>query len=157
MDYSIQEIQKKVHIAIGVLFKNDAFLLENEVHERSIAHKLAEYLQDEFPDWHVDCEYNRKGRDGKILKGIHECFEQRKTDRIFPDIIVHIRNTDKNLLVIEIKPNVNSDACDVKKLELLTKPDNGYEYKLGLYLSFNGLNRPIIEWFKDGERYESTA
>jgi hypothetical protein len=157
MDYSIQEIQEKVHITLGILFKNDAFLLENVVHERSIAHKLAEYLQVEFPDWHVDCEYNRKGRDEKILKGIHECLEQRKTDRIFPDIIVHLRNTDKNLLVVEIKPNDNSDPCDVKKLELLTKPDNGYEYKLGLYVRFNRLNKPVLEWFKDGQRYEATA
>lgn len=152
MSYSIQEIQEKVHIALGILFKNDALLLEIGVHERSIAHKLAEYLQDEFPDWHVDCEYNRKGRDEKLLEGIHECIEQRRTDRIFPDIIAHIRNTNKNLLVIEIKPNLNSDPCDIKKLEVLTAPDNGYEYLLGLYIRFDRLNNPALEWFKDGEK-----
>jgi len=156
MDYSVQEIQKKVHITLGVLFKNDSFLLEAEVHERSIAHKLAEYLQDEFPDWNVDCEYNKKGRDNKILDGIQECSEQKTTDRIYPDIIVHIRNTDKNLLVIEIKTNNQRDPCDFKKLQLLTKPRNGYEYKLGLYVRFNHLDNPVLEWFNNGRRYEAT-
>jgi hypothetical protein len=155
MDYSVQEIQEKVHIALGVLFKNDVFLLENGVHERSIPHKLGEYLQDKFPDWHVDCEYNKKGRDNKKLDGIRECPVQKATDRIYPDIIVHTRNTDKNLLAIEIKTNNPRDPCDVKKLKLLTKPDNGYEYTIGLYVRFNRLNRPVLEWFKSGKRYEA--
>jgi len=157
MDYSVQEIQEKVHISLGVLFKSDSFLLEAGVHERSIAHKLAEYLQDEFPDWNVDCEYNKKGRDNKILDGIRECSEQKKTDKIYPDIIVHIRNKNKNLLVIEIKTNNQNDPCDIKKLELLTEPEHGYEYTLGLYVRFNRLNNPVLEWFKDGQKYEATA
>jgi hypothetical protein len=155
MDYSVQKMQEKVHMTLGVLFKNDSFLLEADVHERSIAHKLAEYLQDEFPDWNVDCEYNKKGRDNKILDGIQECSEQKTTDRIYPDIIVHIRNTDENLLVIEIKTNNQRDPCDIKKLQLLTKPRNGYEYKLGLYMRFNHLDNPVLEWFKNGRRYEA--
>ena len=38
-----------------------------DANERSLTHKLAEYLQCEFPDWHVDCEYNRHGLDVKRL------------------------------------------------------------------------------------------
>lgn len=152
MAYSVKEIKEKVHISLGVFFKNDSFLLEAGVHERSIAHKLAEYLQDEFPDWHVDCEYNKKGRTDKILDGIQGCTEQKTTGKIYPDIIVHLRNTERNLLVIEIKKNNESDPCDIKKLELLTEPDRGYEYTLGLYLKFNRLNNPVLDWFKNGEQ-----
>lgn len=60
-DYSDGEIIERTRIALGVLQKNDSFLLENEVNERTIAHKFAEYLQKQFPDWNVDCEYNRMG------------------------------------------------------------------------------------------------
>ena len=47
--------------SIRLLIKNDFYLLEIGTNERSVAHKLAEYLQQEFPNRHVDCEYNRHG------------------------------------------------------------------------------------------------
>src|SRR4030042_3754738 len=56
--YEKEEIEYKIKIALGILFKNDSFLLEKDVNERSISHKLAEYLQEQFPDYDVDCEYN---------------------------------------------------------------------------------------------------
>jgi hypothetical protein len=44
------EIKKNLYAAINLLFKNDSFLLKESVNERSITHKLAEYLQQQFPD-----------------------------------------------------------------------------------------------------------
>ena len=58
MDF--KELELKLEKAIRMLFKNDLFLLKIKAHERSIAHKFAEYLQQEFSEYHVDCEYNRK-------------------------------------------------------------------------------------------------
>jgi len=151
MDYSDEEIRKKVQMAIDILFKNDHFLLRVGVHERTVAHKLAEYLQNGFPEWHVDLEYNRKENDIKALKGIRECADQRATDRIYPDIIVHKRGEEKNLLVIEIKTTGDEELCDIKKLELLTAQVGRYHYKLGLYIGFHGLaNPPELRWFKNG-------
>ena len=49
-NYPKVEIEKRTRIAVGCLIKNDSFLLNGGVHERSIAHKLAEYLQEQFPD-----------------------------------------------------------------------------------------------------------
>lgn len=43
--YSDEEIKEGTYVALDQLFKNDSFLLEINVHERSVAHKLAEYLQ----------------------------------------------------------------------------------------------------------------
>ena len=148
--YTEKEIKSKVNIAIGVLFKNDIFLLENNVHERSIAHKLAEYLQVQFLDWDVDCEYNRKGLETKILENIRQCSEQRKTDSVLPDIIIHKRNTNHNLIVVEIKTNNQDDACDIEKLKLFTANDGKYKYSLGLFIKFNRNNKPSMRWFQNG-------
>jgi hypothetical protein len=148
--YTDDEVKKNVGIAIGILFKNDYFLLENDVHERSVAHKLAEYLQIQFLDWDVDSEYNLKGLDTKQLDGIRQCSTQRATDRVLPDIIIHKRNTNNNLLVVEIKTNNQNDACDVEKLKLFTADSGDYKYVLGLFIKFNRLDEPSMRWFKNG-------
>ena len=55
------KVKEKVFNSIRLLIKNDFYLLEIGANERSVAHKLAEYLQQEFPNWHFDCEYNMHG------------------------------------------------------------------------------------------------
>jgi hypothetical protein len=52
------DIIEKLTIAIEMFFSNDAWLLEKDLSERSITHKLAEYLQPLFLNYNVDCEYN---------------------------------------------------------------------------------------------------
>jgi len=148
-NYSIDEIKKKVKISLGILFRNDSFLLENGANERSVAHKLAEYLQIQFPDWNVDCEYNRKGLAQKILDRIHECSKQKKTDRVYPDIIVHRRNTDDNLLVVEIKIK-DEDCCDIEKLKKFTSTSGDFKYRLGLFIKFN--EKEPLRWFENGTK-----
>ena len=149
-DYPEEEIRKRARIALGILQKNDSFLSKGDVHERSIAHKLAEYLQEQFPDWNVDCEYNRKGIETKKLEGIEECEEDRKTDTVYPDIIVHERNTTHNLLVIELKKNDLKCQCDLRKLELFTNVKGKFGYTLGLFIQFD-YSQPKLKWFKDGK------
>lgn len=39
-------------------YEKERYLLENNANERSLTHKLAEYLNLEFQDFDVDCEYN---------------------------------------------------------------------------------------------------
>ena len=53
-------IYEKVVKALQTFFIKDRYLLDNDVHEVTISHKLAEYLQYQFPDMNVDCEYNRQ-------------------------------------------------------------------------------------------------
>ncbi|MEM0135344.1 MAG: hypothetical protein QXU18_08995 [Thermoplasmatales archaeon] len=151
-NYNIKEIKKKVDVCLGILFKNDACLLQIEVNERAVSHKLAEYLQQEFPDWNVDCEYNRRESDIKTLRGIHECSNKRKTDRVSPDIIIHKRKKDDNLLVIEIKIDTD-DPCDIKKLEKFTSNSGEFKYKHGLFIKFNSDNeKPTLRWFRNGQK-----
>lgn len=159
MNYSFEEINRKVNVAIGVLFKNDAFLLENDVNERSDSHKLAEYLQKQFPDWDVDCEYNRMKNQNNdeeyITKKLNLNIENIRSDdvyakTVYPDIIIHKRGTEHNLLVIEIKRHSNNSSkeFDFIKLKAFTSE---LEYALGLYIEFNRINEPVLKWFKDGE------
>lgn len=144
------EMQAKLQSAIGLLFRNDSFLLEKNVHERSVAHKLAEYLQQLWPEWNVDCEYDKKGLDPKRLDGINGCSEQRRTDRVLPDIVIHRRSSDLNLLVIEIKTKHADCECDYRKLELFTSENGVYKYRYGLFIRFKRLNPPEIKWYVNG-------
>lgn len=72
------KMENKLITAIKVLFMRDRFLLENDIHERSIAHRLGMYLQPLFSEWDVDCEYNKKEINPKLLDGIKGCNEQKK-------------------------------------------------------------------------------
>lgn len=150
-EISDDKIKLCFFIALDELLKNDAFLLRNGAHERSVAHKLAEYLQQQFNGWHVDCEYNLHGISVKKLP--RECDGQHK-EFVYPDIVVHHRDYDSNLFVIEIKLNKsdNVDKCDEAKLIEFTNPNGDYKYQVGLFISFNGLSEPKIVWYKNGRQ-----
>lgn len=148
MNFTKSEIEEKLGAALKKLFDRDGFLLENLAHERSVAHKLAEYLQLEFGDVrHVDCEYDLHGRLLKLLDDIRECDEDRRTDRIYPDIVVHVRDTDEfNTLVIEMKVGSGSVVCDREKLRLMTSTGQ-YRYQSGVLIQFHRLDAPTLTWF----------
>jgi len=145
-----QLVISKTEKAVRLLLKNDLFLLMNDSDEWAITHKFAEYLQQEFPDWHVDVEYNRDKDQVKTL-------DEKK---VRPDIIVHIRNTDSNLLVIEVKKSNNLENVDLdrKRLEKFTSLQGKYRYQLGLFVMFYVGNEyqkaPVFEYYEKGERVE---
>jgi hypothetical protein len=154
MKYELEEIKEKVNIAIDILFKNDSFLLENDVNERSISHKLAEYLQILFPKWHVDCEYNRMKSRKMDKKYITKTLnlpitnlrsEDTDAKTVYPDIVVHKRGTDSNLLAIEIKKKSNnaSKDFDYKKLKAFTSQ---LRYTFGLFIEFDGVKVSNFEF-----------
>jgi len=59
MTYIKNEIERKVKSCLQILREQDKYLLDNDLNERTITHKLATYLQEEFQEFNVDCEYNR--------------------------------------------------------------------------------------------------
>lgn len=133
----MEDVKQCVIAAVVSLYRHDRELLEINANERSITHKLAEYLQREFPNWNVDCEYNRRGREIKRLS--FEFGEEIKPDdieakTIFPDIIVHQRGAQLNLLIVEVKKNRGMQTTrDKEKLEAFGR-DPAYGYKYGLFL-----------------------
>lgn len=152
--YTKDEIQKKVKKSLKVLFKKDRYLLENNVNERSISHKLAIYLQEEFKYWDVDCEYNRDNSNSKKVKIVTEKL-LKETDpttkinsedikTVYPDIIIHRRGTDRNLLVIEMKKSTSQEdnTFDMKKLHAYLEY---LEYEFAIFFSVNTKSKDINE------------
>lgn len=111
--------------AVQTLLDRDAYLLWADVNERTVTHRLAVYVEQAFPGWDVDCEYNRDGHNPKeIAFGSGDDAEHGS--RVFPDVIVHKRGTAENHVVFELKKSNNPepDDRDFEKLR-------GYCYQLG--------------------------
>ena len=142
IQHSEKDIEKAIVKAVELVLKHDIFLLENAANERSVAHKLAEYLTPLFPEYHVDCEYNRHGIDVKEIE---------RSRRIYPDIVIHRRNTDdNNLLVVEVKTNQSTDDNDILKLERLTAADGAFHYFLGAAIDLKDFRNHEVRWYQKG-------
>lgn len=139
-----RELAAAVRDAILELFAKDAFLFQADVNERAITHRLALHMTPRFPKWDVDCEYNREGLDPKRVE-----LGRDGTDgsRVFPDIIIHHRNTAENFLVVEVKKSTSEvpDQDDLNKLKALSQ-QLGYEHALFLKFRAGGiLVKPELE------------
>ena len=127
------DVEAKIHQAINELLKQDNPLLQFDVNERTLSHQLAIHIKKEFPDWDVDCEYNRNHDDIKRLKLPRKKVASDDTfaQTVFPDIIVHRLGTDENLVLIEIKKSSNPQSAEYDFLKLNEfKKQLGYKYAL---------------------------
>jgi hypothetical protein len=106
---------------------------------------------------HVDCEYNRNHDEPKRLELPVEPSRSDDTNAksVFPDIIVHHRNTQDNLLVIEVKKSTNPDGGDFDKAKLRAFLGAPYAYRQGLFIIFTtgtqDLSNYYLEWFPSPE------
>lgn len=167
MEIITQEKLKNIlEEALIKLYTKDSYLLEHNCQERSITHKLAEYLQVLLPNYNVDCEYNLDiDNDNKrkqwisenVVKEIRNEIEEIKNSlkkdnwnlseeieklckSFYPDIIVHKRGSNKyNMLVIEAKKGNANVNLDIEKLKALTKQEGAihYRYSLGAQIKFD--------------------
>lgn len=157
MIMNIDDVVCKTELAIEMLLRDDFYLLSNNLNERSITHKLAEHIQVQFPEWHVDCEYNKNHDQVKSIHLEAQTTDNTDTDAttVYPDIIIHRRGFDQNLLVVEVKKstNPNNGNFDKKKIE-------GYirdiQYQCALFLKFgtgSNIGTPIIEkiWYRNNK------
>ena len=80
----------------------------------------------------------------------NEPIDSLKARTVFPDIIIHHRNTKHNLLIIEMKKDANSDGDeeekDKNKLRAFLKPPYCYQY--GLLIAFGNDGGSRLEWFE---------
>jgi hypothetical protein len=157
------EVKQKVENAIKELIKRDRFLINNYLHEITIAHKLAEYLEPEFKDWDIDIEYNKKIKLATVESNSKEVLNtsvngqqaNNKSHRaIRPDIIVHHRGDgpDNNLLAIELKKvgNYQRVKTDNDTLTQLTDQLGSYKYRFGLFITINRKAEIKEGWFING-------
>lgn len=155
------EVRDRFRSALAGFLSKDGDLLGLNVNERSITHCLAEHLHEAFPDYNVDCEYNRQGNETKRLPvGPTDCrSDDLDAVTVYPDIIIHKRGVqDNNLLVIEVKKS-NARNCsadnerDINKLQGFTDPRGEYRYKVGVFLilDVNNKGQGTVRWFIAGE------
>lgn len=122
-------IGRAVATSLDRLFERDKALLTINVAEQTVAACLARYLQDHFPQHHVDVEYNRMGDAPKRVTW------SDKLEEVYPDIIIHRRGTASNLLAIELKKNSNPETSDRDLLKLAAyRRELGYLHALFLRL-----------------------
>jgi hypothetical protein len=142
-----EDILGRLGIASAIFLERDRYLLEVDANERSMTHKFGEHLQAQFPDWDVDCEFNRLGRLPKELRltvasDIPE--DDADATTVYPDIIVHHRGERANLLVIEAKKSGRDNARDRQKLDAF-KADDDYQYAYAALMRFVTGGRPDIQ------------
>lgn len=118
----------------------DARVLTRELHECSINHRLAHYIEELIneSDWRhdnykVDVEYNRYYLNEKGVR-----FRNGNYHRVRPDILVHTRMRQdvpiQHLLVVEAKKG-EIPPFDVDKIEGFIW-DGNYNYLFGLTVSY---------------------
>lgn len=174
LNLSKTEIEAIVKECLADLIRADMALLQYDVSERAIAHKLAEYLQRRFSNLNVDCEYNRNTINGNAAPKMVYMLDykaRKKMEQLskpeellamsaYPDIIVHRRlENSSNLLVVEIKKKNSRIAHehDFEKLKAFTEntEQNSYHFRYGVFLLLETGNdtpqAPELKWFVDGE------
>ena len=169
------EIKELLMDSLRDFFKNDIYLLKNNLSERAITHRLAVCLENNSSGFHIDCEYNGHAETGhrKIVKMLRSDAEQlaiiREKDGddeiinryVFPDIIVHKRgpsDPEANVLIVEAKKSTSSvnEKYDLEKLKRYTSPayENDLVYSLGVFVLFDIHPKTPdykLKWFKNGE------
>jgi hypothetical protein len=169
----IDVLKQKIEISILELLEKDVFLIRHDVSERSITHKLAIYIAEQFPDYDVDCEYNSNVQNDSGKKYIYlirekaielDLLKERDGDDefvsriVYPDIIVHKRGlNDSNLLIVEVKKSSSrlSSEYDHEKLARYTSADyeNELNYQFGVFIEIhigNEIGKFKTEWFING-------
>jgi len=125
-------VQAKIKRALQALFVKDMKLFESGVGERAIAARLAVHLAEEFPNWHVDPEYDRVHHEGEPEPKKYKPQRGQK-HRAIPDIIVHKRQQPVNLLAIELKKAKNTRDRD-KDFEKLKAYRTQLGYSFAVFL-----------------------
>ena len=156
--------------------KDEKEIIRIDINERTLSARLMFHLQtilledklyrEIYKTYSVDCEYNRINEYKiKTLKR-YENFEiddnSDKIRKIFPDIILHKRKEEDNLIVIEMKKSTsNNKDCkekDRERLKIMTdlNDPNNFNYTLGVYFEVDiiGNNNHIIEFFVNGKEYK---
>lgn len=143
-----EEVESALNKALEQLLRDDEEILIADVNERSISHRLANYLNPMFPGWDVDCEYNRNHDDPKRLeiKRRKVSSDDTQATTVFPDIIIHRRGSDENYVVIEMKKTTSheNDEYDLQKLQAF-KDQLGYRFAIFLKIKTDrevGIEKP---------------
>ena len=169
MNKEIFELMDIFEKAKEKFLKEEKEIIEINVNERTLSARLMFHLQtlllneiyqENYKEYSVDCEYNRRKEIVKILPKEYREVE-KKDKQIYPDIILHQRNSEKNLMIIEMKKTYSSDEGGKNenrdRLKFLTslRKENKYKYLLGVYFEVNKFpDKCKIEFFVKEKKYD---
>lgn len=169
MNREIFELMDIFEKAKEKFLKEEKEIIEINVNERTLSARLMFHLQtlllneiyqENYKEYSVDCEYNRRKEIVKILPKEYRELE-KKDKQIYPDIILHQRNSEKNLMIIEMKKTYSSDEGGKNenrdRLKFLTslRKENKYKYLLGVYFEVNKFpDKCKIEFFVKEKKYD---
>ena len=128
----------KVITALHEFYAHEAFLLERDVGERALTHRLAVHFEGPFTGWEIDCDYDRLGdRTLRLPHGSIVSTDDHLAKSIYPDIVVHQRAIPNNLLAVEVRKSANHQPLehDQHKLRALTDPHLRFAYWVGVLLT----------------------
>lgn len=145
-DNQLKELLKN---SIEKVYQESPSLLEKKGIEQAIVFRVGIHLHSMIKEenalarYHLDCEYNKKGDNPK--KDING-------NVIRPDLLIHKRGEDNNILAVEFKGGWNQKNIDNDKDKLcnLTHPAQGYAYQLGILVILNK-DSPKYIFYKNGE------
>lgn len=169
MNKEIFELMDIFEKAKEKFLKEEKEIIEINVNERTLSARLMFHLQtlllneiyqENYKEYSIDCEYNRRKEIVKILPKEYRELE-KKDKQIYPDIILHQRNSEKNLMIIEMKKTYSSDEGGKNenrdRLKFLTslRKENKYKYLLGVYFEVNKFpDKCKIEFFVKEKKYD---
>ena len=128
----------KVIAALEEFYARETHLLDKDLGERALTHRLAVHIEKQFGDWDVDCDYNRLGeRRLRLPKGSIVSTDDDIGKSVYPDIVVHRRMVPENLLAIEVRKAANHQPPehDRHKLRAMTDPHLWHAYRAGVLLT----------------------
>lgn len=110
------EANALVETALSRLVRHDSQLFDLKVCERALQFRIAHYMAQSHSirrPLTLDCEYNRHWHEEKLLW----LFGNPRASKVFPDILIHQRDTDaNNMVALEIKRPGQSLRRDQEKL-----------------------------------------
>ncbi len=135
------QVKEKIRNVLRLFNEQDKpYLWSVDIYEPTLSHRIAVYLEQEFPGYVVDCEYNKNIGDPK---------RDDNGNKIRPDIIIHIRNDpDNNLAIFEIKKSGKDSQLGKADIGKLMRSSN-LNYQLGIFVGVLK-NRIDIGWLENG-------
>ena len=151
---------EKVVAALKVFYAREMFLFEHDLGERALTHRFAVQLERQFPEYQVDCDFDRLGqRTLKLPHGSIVSTDDHLGKSIYPDIVVHQRSVPKNHIAIEIRKASNHQPIehDRHKLRALTDQHVWFAYWIGVLLTLGKAGVTAPEVYVSGMPHEELS
>ena len=150
----------KLIAALQEFYARETYILERDLGECALTHRLAVLVEVNFAGWEVDCDYDRLGeRTLRLPHGTVISTDDHLAKSIYPDIVVHQRAVPKNHIAIEVRKASNHQPVehDRHKLRALTDQHIWFAYWIGVLVLLGKSGVTSSEVFVSGMPHEELS